>query len=96
MRASDVLTGFRAYRRDKFIALNMDTPGLSWPAQSWPRSDSAGLLNCPPPEPPALRAPGRPASQRVMRHGVMMGDSMGGQGARKELIFRREVLRAMI
>ena len=40
---SDLLTGFRAYRRRKMLRLNMDTPGLSWPAQSCMRAARAGL-----------------------------------------------------
>ena len=40
---TDVLTGFRAYRRSKFLQLEMDTPGLSWPAQSCMRAARAGL-----------------------------------------------------
>jgi len=42
-RYTDVLTGFRSYRRNKMLALNMDTPGLSWPAQSCMRAARAGL-----------------------------------------------------
>lgn len=31
---TDVLVGYRAYLKDKFLTLKMDTNGLSWPAQS--------------------------------------------------------------
>jgi glycosyltransferase involved in cell wall biosynthesis len=31
---TDVLVGYRAYRKDAFLTLDMDTNGLSWPAQS--------------------------------------------------------------
>ncbi len=40
---TDLLTGFRAYRRRKMLRLEMDTPGLSWPAQSCMRAARAGL-----------------------------------------------------
>lgn len=31
---SDVLVGFRAYRKELFAAINMDAEGLSWPVQA--------------------------------------------------------------
>jgi glycosyltransferase involved in cell wall biosynthesis len=40
---TDVLTGFRAYRRSEMIPLKLDTPGLSWPAQGCMRAARAGL-----------------------------------------------------
>lgn len=33
-RYTDVLVGFRAYRRDVALTLGMDAPGLSWPCDS--------------------------------------------------------------
>jgi len=53
---SDVLTGFRAYRRSKFLQLQMDTPGLSWPAQSCMRAARAHLktVDVPADEPPRI------------------------------------------
>jgi len=42
-RYTDVLVGFRAFDRRKAIALNFDTPGLSWPCQSSIRFARAGL-----------------------------------------------------
>lgn len=31
---TDVLVGYRAYRKQAALTLNLDTPGLSWPAQT--------------------------------------------------------------
>lgn len=42
-RYTDVLIGFRAYRRAAGLALNLDTPGLSWPCQSSIRFARAGF-----------------------------------------------------
>jgi glycosyltransferase involved in cell wall biosynthesis len=42
-RYTDVLTGFRAYRRSRMLTLDMDTPGLSWPAQGCMRAARAGF-----------------------------------------------------
>jgi glycosyltransferase involved in cell wall biosynthesis len=42
-RYTDVLNGFRAYRRTAALGLDMDTPGLSWPCQSSIRFARAGL-----------------------------------------------------
>lgn len=55
-RYTDVLTGFRAYRRSSFIPLNMNTPGLSWPCQSCIRAARAGLrvVDMPADEPPRI------------------------------------------
>ncbi len=40
---TDVLVGFRAYRRQAALALALDAPGLSWPCQSSTRFARAGL-----------------------------------------------------
>ncbi len=40
---TDVLVGFRAYRRRAALALALDAPGLSWPCQSSTRFARAGL-----------------------------------------------------
>ncbi len=40
---TDVLVGFRAFRRDRALRLGFDTPGLSWPCQSSIRFARAGL-----------------------------------------------------
>lgn len=40
---TDVLVGFRAFRRDRALRLGFDTPGLSWPCQSSTRFARAGL-----------------------------------------------------
>ncbi len=40
---SDVLVGFRAYRRSAALTLDLDAPGLSWPCQSSIRFARAGL-----------------------------------------------------
>jgi glycosyltransferase involved in cell wall biosynthesis len=40
---TDVLVGFRAYRRQAALTLNLDAPGLSWPCQSSIRFARAGL-----------------------------------------------------
>lgn len=55
-RYTDVLTGFRAYRRSRMIPLAMDTPGLSWPCQSCIRAARAGLrvVDIPANEPPRI------------------------------------------
>jgi hypothetical protein len=42
-RYTDVLVGFRAYRRKPALALGFDAPGLSWPCQSSTRFARAGL-----------------------------------------------------
>ncbi len=42
-RYTDVLVGFRAYRRQPALRLHMDAPGLSWPCQSSMRFARAGL-----------------------------------------------------
>ena len=42
-RYTDVLVGFRAYRRDAALRLALDAPGLSWPCQSSIRFARAGL-----------------------------------------------------
>jgi glycosyltransferase involved in cell wall biosynthesis len=42
-RYTDVLVGFRAYRRKEALRLNFDAPGLSWPCQSSTRFARAGL-----------------------------------------------------
>lgn len=42
-RYTDVLVGFRAFRRDKALWLGFDTPGLSWPCQSSIRFARAGF-----------------------------------------------------
>jgi len=40
---TDVLVGFRAYRKEAFHKLNLDAEGLSWPAQSAIRFAQHGL-----------------------------------------------------
>jgi glycosyltransferase involved in cell wall biosynthesis len=40
---TDVLVGFRAFRRDRALRLGFNTPGLSWPCQSSIRFARAGL-----------------------------------------------------
>jgi glycosyltransferase involved in cell wall biosynthesis len=42
-RYTDVLVGFRAFRRDEALKLHFDAPGLSWPCQSSMRFARAGL-----------------------------------------------------
>src|SRR5262245_62128753 len=42
-RYTDVLVGFRAYRRAAALRLAFDAPGLSWPCQSTTRFARAGL-----------------------------------------------------
>jgi glycosyltransferase involved in cell wall biosynthesis len=42
-RFTDVLVGFRAYRRQQALTLNLDATGLSWPCQSSMRFARAGL-----------------------------------------------------
>lgn len=42
-RYTDVLVGFRAFRRNEALKLGFDTPGLSWPCQSSIRFARAGL-----------------------------------------------------
>jgi glycosyltransferase involved in cell wall biosynthesis len=42
-RYTDVLIGFRAYRRAAALPLGLDTPGLSWPCQGSIRFARAGL-----------------------------------------------------
>src|SRR5262245_445225 len=42
-RYTDVLVGFRAYRRAAALRLAFDAPGLSWPCQSSTRFARAGL-----------------------------------------------------
>ena len=42
-RYTDVLVGFRAYRRKAALRLGFDAPGLSWPCQSSIRFARAGL-----------------------------------------------------
>jgi glycosyltransferase involved in cell wall biosynthesis len=42
-RYTDVLVGFRAYRRERALELGLDAPGLSWPCQSSIRFARAGL-----------------------------------------------------
>ncbi len=42
-RYTDVLVGFRAFRRDKALMLALDAPGLSWPCQTSIRFARAGL-----------------------------------------------------
>jgi glycosyltransferase involved in cell wall biosynthesis len=42
-RFTDVLVGFRAYRRLAALKLQLDAPGLSWPCQSSIRFARAGL-----------------------------------------------------
>jgi glycosyltransferase involved in cell wall biosynthesis len=55
-RYTDVLTGFRAYRRSRIIPLKLDTPGLSWPCQSCIRAARSGLrvVDIPANEPPRI------------------------------------------
>jgi glycosyltransferase involved in cell wall biosynthesis len=55
-RYTDVLTGFRGYRRSKMLPLDLDTPGLSWPAQSCMRAARGGLktVDIPADEPPRI------------------------------------------
>src|SRR5262245_12715975 len=52
-RYTDVLVGFRAYRRQAALRLRFDAPGLSWPCQSSPRFARAGrpATECPANEP---------------------------------------------
>jgi glycosyltransferase involved in cell wall biosynthesis len=40
---TDVLVGFRAFRREQALRLGFDSPGLSWPCQSSIRFARAGL-----------------------------------------------------
>ena len=40
---TDVLVGFRAYRREQALRLDLDAPGLSWPCQTSTRFARAGL-----------------------------------------------------
>ena len=40
---TDSLVGFRAYRREQALRLNLDAPGLSWPCQTSTRFARAGL-----------------------------------------------------
>lgn len=42
-RYTDVLVGYRAYRKSRMMELNMDATGLSWPCQSSIRFATAGL-----------------------------------------------------
>lgn len=42
-RYTDVLVGFRAYRKSRFLELAMDQRGLSWPCQSSIRFARAGM-----------------------------------------------------
>jgi glycosyltransferase involved in cell wall biosynthesis len=42
-RYTDVLVGFRAYRRKEALTLALDAPGLSWPCQSSIRFARAGF-----------------------------------------------------
>jgi glycosyltransferase involved in cell wall biosynthesis len=42
-RYTDVLVGFRAFRRQQALALNLDEPGLGWPCQSSMRFARARL-----------------------------------------------------
>lgn len=53
---TDVLTGFRAYRRAAALKLHLDAPGLSWPCQSSIRFARAGLKagEIPAREPPRI------------------------------------------
>lgn len=55
-RYTDVLTGFRAYRRHAALTLGLDAPGLSWPCQSSIRFARAGLrvTEIPASEPPRI------------------------------------------
>jgi glycosyltransferase involved in cell wall biosynthesis len=60
---TDVLVGFRAFRREEALKLKLDTPGLSWPCQSSIRFARAGLKVT---EIPA-REPARIGGVRKMR-----------------------------
>src|SRR5262249_25096324 len=53
---TDVLVGFRAYRRQPALRLAFDAPGLSWPCPSSTRFARAGLrvAEIPPHEPPRI------------------------------------------
>jgi glycosyltransferase involved in cell wall biosynthesis len=53
---TDVLTGFRGYRRSKALTLGMDAAGLSWPCQSSIRFARAGykVIEIPADEPPRI------------------------------------------
>jgi glycosyltransferase involved in cell wall biosynthesis len=62
-RYTDVLVGFRAYRRKAALKLDLDAPGLSWPCQSSIRFARAGLRVA---EIPA-NEPSRIGGQRKMR-----------------------------
>jgi glycosyltransferase involved in cell wall biosynthesis len=62
-RYTDVLVGFRAYRRAAALELGLDAQGLSWPCQSSIRFARAGLRVC---EIPA-REPARIGGARKMR-----------------------------
>ncbi len=55
-RYTDVLVGFRAYRRNAALGLNFDAPGLSWPCQSSIRFARKGLRvgEIPAREPPRI------------------------------------------
>jgi glycosyltransferase involved in cell wall biosynthesis len=55
-RYTDVLTGFRAYRRSAAMELDLDAPGLSWPCQSSIRFARAHLRvsEIPAHEPPRI------------------------------------------
>lgn len=60
---TDVLVGFRAYRRQQALRLALDAPGLSWPCQSSMRFARAGLRVA---EIPA-NEPNRIGGERKMR-----------------------------
>jgi glycosyltransferase involved in cell wall biosynthesis len=60
---TDVLVGFRAYRRRQALRLNLDAPGLSWPCQSSMRFARARLRVA---EIPA-NEPNRIGGERKMR-----------------------------
>jgi glycosyltransferase involved in cell wall biosynthesis len=62
-RWTDVLVGFRAYRREQALKLMMDAPGLSWPCQSSMRFVRARLRVA---EIPA-NEPNRIGGERKMR-----------------------------
>jgi glycosyltransferase involved in cell wall biosynthesis len=62
-RYTDVLVGFRAYRRKPALDLNLDASGLSWPCQSSIRFARAGLRVA---EIPA-NEPNRIGGERKMR-----------------------------
>jgi glycosyltransferase involved in cell wall biosynthesis len=62
-RYTDVLVGFRAFRRKQALRLNLDAPGLSWPCQSSMRFARAGLRVA---EIPA-NEPARIGGERKMR-----------------------------